>query len=99
MEDILDAEGSNEGFGPNGSDYYSIWFYKGGPFCQHYWVRQTYLRKSNKRISVNEARAMITALDPSLRSEARIEQNPKEVAMAPRDMKDYGYLNPPAWLK
>ena len=98
-EDIEDAGAVNAGFGPNGSATYDIWFYKGGPFCQHYWVRQTYLRKNNKRISVNEARAMITALDPSLRSEARIERNPTEVAMAPRDMQDYGYLNPPAWLK
>jgi hypothetical protein len=98
-EDIEDAGAVNAGFGPNGSAIYDIFLYKGGPFCQHYWVRQTYLRKNNKRISVNEARAMITALDPSLRSEARIEQNPTEVATAPRDMQDYGYLNPPAWLK
>lgn len=98
-EDIEDAGAVNAGFGPNGSSTYDIWLYKGGPFCQHYWVRQTYLRKSNKRISVNEARALITALDPSLRSEARIEQNAPEVATAPRDMQDYGYLNPPAWLK
>ena len=98
-EDIEDAGAVNAGFGPNGSSTYDIWLYKGGPFCQHYWVRQTYLRKNNKRISVNEARALITALDPSLRSEARIEQNPSEVATAPRDMQDYGYLNPPAWLK
>ena len=98
-EDIEDAGAVNAGFGPNGSATYDIWFYKGGPFCQHYWVRQTYLRKNNKRIGVAEAQRMITALDPSLRSEARIERNPKEVAMAPRDMQDYGYLNPPAWLK
>ena len=98
-EDIEDAGAVNAGFGPNGSSTYDIWLYKGGPFCQHYWVRQTYLRKSNKRISVNEARAMITALDPSLRSEARIEQNDPLVAKAPRFMDDYGYLNPPAWLK
>ena len=98
-EDIEDAGAVNAGFGPNGSSTYDIWLYKGGPFCQHYWVRQTYLRKSNKRISVNEARAMITALDPSLRSEARIEQNDPLVAQAPRFMDDYGYLNPPAWLK
>lgn len=98
-EDIEDAGAVNAGFGPNGSSTYDIWLYKGGPFCQHYWVRQTYLRKNNTRISVNEARALITALDPSLRSEARIEQNPSEVATAPRDMQDYGYLNPPAWLK
>jgi hypothetical protein len=98
-EDIEDAGAVNAGFGPNGSATYDIWFYKGGPFCQHYWVRQTYLRKNNKRIGVSEAQRMITALDPSLRSEARIERNPTEVAMAPRDMQDYGYLNPPAWLK
>ena len=98
-EDIEDAGAVNAGFGPNGSATYDIWFYKGGPFCQHYWVRQTYLRKNNKRIGVAEAKRMITALDPSLRSEARIERNPTEVAMAPRDMQDYGYLNPPAWLK
>ena len=98
-EDIEDAGAVNAGFGPNGSAIYDIWFYKGGPFCQHYWVRQTYLRKNNKRIGVAEAQRMITALDPSLRSEARIERNPTEVAMAPRDMQDYGYLNPPAWLK
>ena len=98
-EDIEGAGAVNAGFGPNGSATYDIWFYKGGPFCQHYWVRQTYLRKNNKRIGVAEAQRMITALDPSLRSEARIERNPTEVAMAPRDMQDYGYLNPPAWLK
>ena len=98
-EDIESAGAVNAGFGPNGSATYDIWFYKGGPFCQHYWVRQTYLRKNNKRIGVAEAQRMITALDPSLRSEARIERNPTEVAMAPRDMQDYGYLNPPAWLK
>ena len=98
-EDIEDAGAVNAGFGPNGSAIYDIWFYKGGPFCQHYWVRQTYLRKNNKRIGVAEAQRMITALDPSLRSEARIERNPTEVAMAPRDMQDNGYLNPPAWLK
>lgn len=99
MEDILDAEGSNEGFGPNGSDFYSIWFYKGGPFCQHYWMRQTYLRKSNERITVTEARELINKLDPELRSEARLIQNAPEVAKAPRDMPDSGYLNPPDWLK
>jgi len=98
-EDIESAGSVNAGFGPNGSSTYDIWLYKGGPFCQHYWVRQTYLRKNNKRISVNEARDMITALDPSLRSEARIEQNDPLVAKAPRFMTDSGYLNPPAWLK
>jgi hypothetical protein len=98
MEDIIDAEsdpGINPGFGPEGSDTYSIWFYKGGPWCQHFWMRQTYLRKNNTKITVSQARALINELDPSLRAEARIEQNDPEVAKAPRFMPDAGYLNPP----
>lgn len=94
MEDILDAENSNPGFGEGGSDTYSIWLYKGGPWCQHYWMRQTYLRKSNKKITVNEARELINRLDPELRGEARLPQNPKDVAKAPRDMPNAGYVKP-----
>jgi hypothetical protein len=97
-EDIEDASTANAGFGENGSASYDIFLYKGGPWCQHFWERRTYLRKNNTRISVNEARAMITRLDPSLRNEARIPTNPNEVAKAPRDMKDAGYVNPP-WQK
>jgi hypothetical protein len=29
----------NAGFGPNGSNTYDIWFYKGGPNCKHYWQK------------------------------------------------------------
>ena len=94
-EDIEDASGANAGFGPNGSANYDIFLYKGGPWCQHFWEMRTYLRKNNERIGVAEAQRLITRLDPSLRSEARIPNNPKEVAQAPRDMKDAGYLNPP----
>ena len=101
FEDINEVENDpsiNPGFGPNGTSTYSIWFYKGGPWCQHYWMRQTYLRKNNEKITVNEARRKINDLDPSLRGEARIAVNPTEVAKAPRDMTDNGYLNPP-WDK
>ena len=98
VEDILDAEsdpGINPGFGPEGSNNYSIWFYKGGPWCQHFWMRQTYLRRNNQKITVTEARNLINQLDPELRAEARIVQNDPEVAKAPRFMPDAGYLNPP----
>ena len=74
------ANNVNEGFGLDGADNYNVWLYKGGVNCSHYWMRQTYLRKNNKRISVSEARAKIMELDPSLRSEARIETNEPEVA-------------------
>jgi len=60
-EDIIAAGDRvvNPGFGPNGSNTNSIWFYKGGARCFHFWKRQTYLRKNNKKISVNQAKKLI----------------------------------------
>lgn len=70
----------NAGFGPKGTNTYDIFLYKGGVNCKHFWQRKIYLRKNNKRISVNEARRMILELDPDKRKDARLEKNPKEVA-------------------
>ena len=77
----------NPGWGPNGSDTYSIWLYKGGGSCQHFWERRTYLRKDNERISVNQARALIreAGLEP-------LEVNDPLVAKRPRDTQNRGFL-------
>jgi len=99
-EDILsmDKKAVNAGWGPNGSDTYSIWFYKGGGSCQHYWMRKVYFRKRNaqgeflpsdgldndKTVSVNEAKK--EGFTP--------EKNDKKVAERPRDMKNRGFLKP-----
>ena len=65
-EDII-AMGSqvvNKGWGPEGADTYSIWLYKGGGSCGHYWVRETYLKKSDvnsplaKKYTASESRKM-----------------------------------------
>jgi hypothetical protein len=60
-EDIEAASqrATNPGWGPNGADTYDLFLYKGGGSCQHFWERRTYLRKTNKRVSVNRARAII----------------------------------------
>jgi hypothetical protein len=81
-EDLKAAENKivNEGFGPNGTDKYNIFLYKGGVNCKHWWQRVIYLKKGNKRIGVNEARRMINELEPSDRPAAKWEENPKEVA-------------------
>jgi len=84
----------NPGFGPNGSDKVNIWLYKGGPNCYHYWGRRTYLRKNNKKISVNEARRIIQALPVDERAANRLPQNDPRVAQRPIDMPNQGYLNP-----
>jgi len=83
------ANNVNEGFGLDGADNYNIWLYKGGVNCSHYWMRQTYLRKNNERISVTEARQKIMELDPSLRSEAKIPVNEPEVAQISSARNNY----------
>ncbi len=99
-EDILsmDKKAVNAGWGPNGSDTYSVWFYKGGGSCQHFWMRKVYFRKRNqqgeflpsdglnndKTVTVNEAR----------KDGFKPEKNDNKVAKRPRDMKNRGFLKP-----
>jgi hypothetical protein len=93
-EDIIAAgnQAVNPGWGPNGADTYSIWLYKGGGSCRHFWMRQTYLQKDNKLVSVNEAKALIQSLPVSERAKNRLEENDPLVAKRPRDMANRGFL-------
>ena len=93
-EDIISAgnQAVNPGWGPNGADTYSIWLYKGGGSCRHFWMRQTYLQKDNKLVSVNEAKALIQSLPVSERAKNRLEENDPLVAKRPRDMANRGFL-------
>ncbi len=95
-EDITIAETKvvNAGFGPGGADNYSIWLYKGGVNCQHFWMRKIYLRKNNERISVNEARKMILDLDPADRPKARWQENEIEVAQIASESNNFWSLTP-----
>jgi hypothetical protein len=49
-EDIEAASGANPGWGAGGASRYSIWLYKGGGSCQHFWERRTFLQENNKRV-------------------------------------------------
>lgn len=84
----------NKGFGPNGSDTYDLFLYKGGARCQHFWMRRIYLKKNNDQISAKKARELLNELDPALRKEAKFEQNDPLVAKMPADMPNEGFLNP-----
>lgn len=94
-EDIISAGSQvvNAGLGKGGSDTYSIWLYKGGARCHHFWQRVVYMKKNNKKLTVNQARKMINAIDPSDRSEARWEENDKKVAQRPVDMPNNGFAS------
>ena len=93
-EDIekMGSQAVNAGFGLGGADTYSIWLYKGGANCHHFWMRKTYMSKRgrpdvtnpNAEVSVNKART--EGLTP--------QTNDPLVAKRPVDMPNNGYANP-----
>jgi hypothetical protein len=86
----------NRGWGEGGANTYDLFlnhcekdkFYKGGGSCQHFWERRTYLRKGNKKISVNQAKKIMreAGYDP-------MEVNSTKVAQRPRDMAGRGFVD------
>jgi hypothetical protein len=92
-EDILGASNRavNPGWGPGGANTYDLFFFKGGGSCRHFWSRRTYLKKNNKRVSVNQAQKIIRAAGPDAK---RLEPNDPKVAQRPRDMVNRGFLEP-----
>lgn len=90
-EDIMFASdrATNPGWGPGGTDFYNIWFYKGGGSCQHYWERRTYLRKNNEKISVAKAKELIR-----INQDTPLIVNDWKVSQMPRTMPNRGFINP-----
>jgi hypothetical protein len=94
-EDIVAAEQEvvNAGFGAGGSDSYSIWLYKGGVNCRHFWQRRVYLKTNNSIISVSEAQRKILELEPEQRNAVRLPINEKEVAQSASESNNHWKLN------
>jgi hypothetical protein len=91
-EDII-AMGSqivNEGFGPNGSATYDVWLYKGGPRCNHRWLRRTYANFDGIKIDPTNPNAKAISSATAEKYGYRI-RNDKEVSMKPSDMPTKGY--------
>ncbi len=98
-EDILLMENLivNKGWGPGGTDKYSIWLYKGGGNCGHYWVRKTFMYRDNiapdvkspltSPVTVEEARKNGFKPPQRIGEETKVRQKPK-------NMKNKGFLNP-----
>ena len=61
--------------------------------CKHWWSRVIYLKKNNKRMSVNQARKMILQLDPKDRKEAKWTKNPKQVAQVAEKQNNWWRLS------
>lgn len=79
---------TNEGWGPNGTDTYDIFLYKGGGACHHFWTRETYKRFTDPRrkgsVEVTPAQAR--------RAGEILPTNNKKVYQKPIDMPNQGFL-------
>jgi hypothetical protein len=83
----------NAGFGIDGAPTYSIWLYKGGPQCHHFWSRRIY-----KTVIGESKTTKIEDADMIGYTKARSEgftakKNDKLVATPPKKMKNNGYYN------
>jgi len=88
-EDILRMSNKvvNAGFGKGGSDTYSIWLYKGGARCSHKWFRKTYQVKDGKKTEITTGQARSKGFKAPV--------NEQQVSVAPKDMPNEGFVNPP----
>ena len=83
----------NAGWGAHGAATYSIWLYKGGGNCHHYWLRQIYktpLMKAKNNISSSQLIGYTKAKSEGFTA----KKNDKLVAKPPKKMKNNGFLKP-----
>tara|TARA_R110000822_G_scaffold30374_3_gene88538 strand:- start:3130 stop:4857 length:1728 start_codon:yes stop_codon:yes gene_type:complete len=94
-EDILQLSNKvvNAGWGANGADTYSIWFYKGGGACRHKWNRVIYLKKGAS-VDANSPLAKTISTSAARRKGYKIETNDTLVSIAPNKMTNNGFLKP-----
>jgi len=83
----------NPGWGPRGANTYSIWLWKGGGNCHHFWLRQIY------KTSLTNAKSDISSSQLIGYTKARsegftAEKNDNKVARPPKRMKNNGFLEP-----
>ena len=93
-EDIeqMEFKAVNPGWGPEGADTYSIWFYKGGGACHHFWMRKTYMQKGKGNIDVKSPLAPTISVNKAIKAGFKPEKNNELVAKRPIDMPNEGFL-------
>jgi len=97
-EDIIkmDSVKLNYGWAEKGkqSSGYSIWEYKGGGACHHYWARKTYMyTPKDKRIDVKSPKAPKISVAEARRKGFRPEKNNPLVGTKPINMPNEGFVN------
>jgi hypothetical protein len=101
-EDIIRMgnEGVNGGFAPAGESTYSIFLYKGGANCHHFWSRKVYRRKRDAKgkILKNEGLKNDERISQSQANKAGFDfkdsQYWRKASTRPIDMPNNGYKTP-----
>ena len=76
------------GWGPNGAIKFDRFIWKGGGNCHHYWIRETYLKKSD----VNSPLAQTYTASQSRKLGEIAPVNDSRVYQRPIDMPNRGFL-------
>ena len=94
-EDIINMgkKAVNPGFGIDGADTYSIWLYKGGPQCFHFWSRRIYKTVIGESKTTKIEDADMIGYTKAKSEGFTAKKNDKLVATPPRKMKNNGYYN------
>jgi len=101
-EDILQMgdQGVNGQFAPKGRSTYSIWLWKGGAYCHHYWTRKVYFRKRGdggqflpKSETAGLENERPSSVSEAVSKGAPLPKNPTQVATKPIDTPSKGKLN------
>ena len=92
-EDIerMENKAVNPGWGPRGVDTYSIWKWKGGGACHHFWQKEVYVSAEGLGIDVNSPNAQNIAVRKAEAKGYKV-RNEKLVAQLPIDMPNEGFL-------
>ena len=94
---LMSSQVVNEGWGPEGADTYDVFLYKGGGDCHHYWIRETYLRKSDansplaRKYTPSEVRKA-GEIVPVTGTDKSPSKNDMRVYTKPADMPYNGFL-------
>jgi hypothetical protein len=90
-EDIeaMEEKAVNRGWGPYGSDYYSIWLYKGGGNCYHFWQKEVYINAKGINPLANDAQQIAVKRAEKMGYTVR---NDIRVALLPVDQDFNGFL-------
>tara|TARA_R110002020_G_scaffold257252_1_gene470886 strand:- start:127 stop:807 length:681 start_codon:yes stop_codon:yes gene_type:complete len=97
-EDILKMTNIavNRGWGPRGAATYSIWLYKGGGNCHHYWKRRIFKAPASDEGFVvypdNVQDDTIVSVTKARSEGFTIKRNDNLVAKAPKTMENEGFL-------